>query len=235
MEKPRRRRSRRRSRRSSLLFILAAVVIFAGAIGTGLAQALHPPIAPEASLSPSFLAVEAIGDEFVGRQELEQELLGQDWSSQNSPHSSAIKSGPGFAPDLPPADPEGTVDVLPASYWLARDLYRENCGTCHVAVPPATLPVQTWRELLTSEQHYGKVIQPPSRTSTSIIWSYIRDYSRPLREEEPIPYRLDKSRFFRSLHPEVPFPEPVRVNQCATCHPRAEFFNFRLFNNASQS
>ncbi|MEM6501449.1 MAG: hypothetical protein AAF685_06395 [Cyanobacteria bacterium P01_C01_bin.89] len=230
MEKLRRRRFRRRSRRLSLLFVLVAVVLFSGAIGSGLAQALHPPIAPEPALSPDFLAVEAIGDEFLGRQELEKELLGKDTSDFLSP----TKTGPGLNPNLPPADPNGTVDPVPASYWLARDLYRENCGTCHLALPPATLPVQTWRELLTSEQHYGKVIQPPPRATTNLIWSYIRDYSRPLREEESIPYRLDKSRFFRSLHPDVSFPKPVRVNQCATCHPRAEFFNFRLFNNASQ-
>ncbi len=230
MEKLRRRRSRWRSRRSSLLFVLAAVVIFAGAIGAGFAQALHPPVSLEPVLSPEFLAAEAIGDEFVGRQALEKELLG----ASNS-HSPTSKSDPALAPDLPPADPNGTVDAVPASYWLARDLYRENCGTCHIALPPATLPMQTWRDLLTSEQHYGKVIEPPPRATAGIIWSYIRDYSRPLREGEPIPFRLDKSRFFRSLHPDVPFPEPVRVNQCATCHTRAEFFNFRLFNNASQS
>lgn len=226
----RRRRFRQRSHRSSWLLTLFTLVLvgLAGAIGTGLARALRPPNAP--GLSHEFLAVEAIGDEFAGREALEQDLLGspppQDFLT--------AQVSPSFAPDLPPPDPDGTVDPVPTTYWLGRDLYREACGTCHVAIPPEVLPIQTWQELLVSEQHYGKVIQPLPRGTVNIAWKYIRDYSRTLRQEEEIPFRLDKSRFFRSLHPNVPFPEPVRVAQCATCHPRAEFFNFRLFNDAKQ-
>ncbi|MEM1425413.1 MAG: hypothetical protein AAGF75_02505 [Cyanobacteria bacterium P01_H01_bin.130] len=243
MERRRRQRLtrlKRRSRRSPMVLVglTLGLMAIAGLLGSGLARALNPPEMARDRLSAEILAPETIGDGFTGRsypdQSLNQSLnRSLDGRSHPSPNPNIAQSTP-FAPELPPPDPNGTVDPVTSSYWLGRDLYREACGTCHVAVPPAVLPIQTWKELLTSEQHYGKTIEPPPRGTVSVIWKYIRDYSRTLRENDPIPYRLDKSRFFRSLHPGVDFPEPVRVNQCATCHVRAEFYNFRLFNDAKQ-
>ncbi len=229
-------RLKRRSRRSPLVLVglTLGLMAIAGLLGSGLARALHPPDLSRAPLSAEFSTPEAIGDELADRSDLDQNLnRSLDGRSLPFPTSAASKSLP-FGPELPPPDPNGTVDPVTSSYWLGRDLYREACGTCHVAVPPSVLPIQTWQELLTSEEHYGKTIEPPPRGTVSVIWKYIRDYSRTLRENDSIPYRIDKSRFFRTLHPGVDFPEPVRVNQCATCHVRAEFYNFRLYNDAEQ-
>ena len=41
-----------------------------------------------------------------------------------------------------------TTDAVPQRYQLGQELYLDNCATCHIAVPPAVLPVQTWQRLL---------------------------------------------------------------------------------------
>lgn len=54
----------------------------------------------------------------------------------------------------------GTVDVIPPRYQLGQELYLENCATCHIALPPSVLPVETWRQLLQDSQHYSTQLTP---------------------------------------------------------------------------
>lgn len=109
---------------------------------------------------------------------------------------------------------------------LGVDLYWQFCATCHVALPPAVLPVQTWQRLLVDPNHYGQQIQTPSGPVLQLIWNVMREGSRPLNQNERIPFRLAESRFFRALHPQVEFRDPVRVTGCIDCHPRAGVGDF---------
>jgi mono/diheme cytochrome c family protein len=52
----------------------------------------------------------------------------------------------------------GTVDVVPENFQLGQTTYLENCASCHVGLPPAVMPSQTWRSLVQEAQHYGTVI-----------------------------------------------------------------------------
>lgn len=122
---------------------------------------------------------------------------------------------------------EGTVDLVPPRFELGQQLYLETCATCHVGVPPAVLPNQTWIDLIQDTQHYGIQIPPIFDPGRLIIWQYLEQFSRPLREEEQTPYRIRNSRFFRILHPRVDFSEPVRLSSCVSCHPGAPDFNYR--------
>lgn len=122
---------------------------------------------------------------------------------------------------------EGTVDRVPAQYKLGQDLYLENCASCHVGLPPALLPTQTWGILLQDPEHYGSTINPPVNPARLIIWQYLKTFSRSLREGEETPYRLRTSRFFKALHPQVKLPRQLTVATCATCHPGASKFNYR--------
>ncbi len=128
-----------------------------------------------------------------------------------------------------PATPNeiGTVDVVPAKYKLGQELYLENCAKCHIALPPEVLPTQTWRNLLQDSQHYGATLKPLVDPPRILVWRYLSTFSRPLFKEEPIPYRVRKSRYFKALHPNVEFPTPVQINSCVSCHPSAKDFNFR--------
>jgi hypothetical protein len=121
----------------------------------------------------------------------------------------------------------GTVDRIPERYQLGQQLYLENCATCHIAVPPQVLPMETWRRLLQDPEHYGqrlKLLVDPPRL---LVWNYLQTFSRPVATEEEIPYRVASSRFFKALHPRVKFSQSVNIGSCVTCHLGASEYNFR--------
>lgn len=124
-------------------------------------------------------------------------------------------------------DPEGLIDPVPPQLQLGQELYLENCATCHVGLPPAVMPTESWRKILTEATHYGTQVTPLPEPAIYLAWNYVSQYSRPLREDELIPFRLRSSRYFKALHPRVEFPEPVSVRTCMTCHPAAAQFNYR--------
>jgi hypothetical protein len=121
----------------------------------------------------------------------------------------------------------GTVDPVPARYQLGQEIYLENCGSCHIALPPQVMPTQTWQGLLQDSEHYGIQIPLLKDPNRLMLWNYLQVFSRPVSEEEPIPYRMAQSRYFKALHPLVNLPRPLNPISCATCHPQADNFNFR--------
>lgn len=122
----------------------------------------------------------------------------------------------------------GTVDFVPPEFALGQELYLENCATCHIPIPPQVLPRQTWQQILQDSEHYGTQIEPLMDPSRLLVWNYLRSFSRSMSVvEEGVPFRIERSRFFRALHPRVEFPEPISLNSCQTCHPGASNYNFR--------
>ncbi|HBQ99108.1 MULTISPECIES: hypothetical protein [unclassified Roseofilum] len=120
-----------------------------------------------------------------------------------------------------------SVDLVPEQHQLGEELYRENCGSCHLALPPAVMPTETWRQLIQDQQHYGISIDPILNPGRLLVWKYIQVFSRPLLKDESTPYRLRNSRYFKALHPQVEFQERIELSQCVSCHPSAQTFNFR--------
>lgn len=121
----------------------------------------------------------------------------------------------------------GTVDVVPERFRFGQKLYLENCATCHVGLPPAVMPSQTWQQLIQDSEHYGATIQPLRSPEIQILWQYLREYSRPLAAGEAIPYRIQQSHLFKALHPRVELTEKVTLNGCISCHPGAGAYDFR--------
>jgi hypothetical protein len=121
----------------------------------------------------------------------------------------------------------GTVDVVPENFQLGQTTYLENCASCHVGLPPAVLPSQTWRSLVQEAQHYGTVIPTIQEPLRQVAWNYLSTFSRPVNKDEEVPFRLAKSRYFKALHPRVTFEQPITLNSCATCHPASAQFDFR--------
>jgi mono/diheme cytochrome c family protein len=144
-------------------------------------------------------------------------LLGWGWAQAQTPSAPATAYTP----------PVGTVDAVPARYQLGQELYLENCATCHVGLPPAVMPSQTWVQILPDANHYGVQITALTEPSLQFVWSYVSNYSRPMLSNEQVPYRLRQSRFFKALHPKVEFSQPINVQSCVTCHPAAAQFNYR--------
>ncbi|MBW4448599.1 MAG: cytochrome C [Hassallia sp. WJT32-NPBG1] len=121
----------------------------------------------------------------------------------------------------------GTVDVVPAQFQLGQELYLENCSNCHIPIPPAVFPTQTWKNLLQDSQHYGAQLKPLVDPPRILVWRYLSTFSRAQLRDEQTPYRLSDSRYFKALHPKVQLPRPIQVGSCASCHPSATDFNFR--------
>jgi hypothetical protein len=92
-----------------------------------------------------------------------------------------------------PTPSVGTLEVVPAQYQLGQELYIENCSTCHIALPPAVFPTQTWKNLVEDSQHYGAQIQPLVHPQRILVWKYISTFSRVQLQDEEIPYRLNRS------------------------------------------
>ncbi|NDJ20534.1 cytochrome C [Nostoc sp. B(2019)] len=126
-----------------------------------------------------------------------------------------------------PTSEVSTVDIVPAQYQLGQQLYVENCSTCHIALPPAVLPTQTWKNLLQDSQHYGAQLQPLVDPPRILVWKYLSTFSRTQLKDEETPYRVNNSRYFKALHPKVNLPRPVQIGSCVSCHPSASEFNFR--------
>ncbi len=121
----------------------------------------------------------------------------------------------------------GTVDVVPAQFQLGQQLYLENCSSCHIPLPPAVFPTQTWKNLLQDSQHYGAQLKPLVDPPRILVWRYLSTFSRAQLRDEQTPYRLKDSRYFKALHPKVQLPRPLQVGSCVSCHPSATDFNFR--------
>jgi hypothetical protein len=150
--------------------------------------------------------------------------IAQSTPAINIPAETAPLPEAGTLPDLPAI---GTVDPVPVDYHLGQERYLMACGSCHVALPPAVMPSETWRQLLMDTEHYGVELPTLLLTQQIPMWEYLRDFSRPLDVGESVPYRLNTSRYFAALHPEVDFAAPITVESCVTCHPSVSAFNYR--------
>jgi Dihaem cytochrome c len=122
----------------------------------------------------------------------------------------------------------GTVDPVSDRDRLGQELYLDSCKSCHLAIPPAVMPTQTWQALLQDPQHYGVTIDLPQGPEQRILWNYLRNTSRPVaNKEERVPYRIAESRYFKALHPKVKFETKAKLTTCISCHPSAQDYNFR--------
>jgi hypothetical protein len=124
----------------------------------------------------------------------------------------------------------GTVDPVPRHLQAAEQAYLKRCGSCHVALPPQSLPTETWQVLITDPQHYGTVLPRLPVADQNLIVKYLQAYTYSLNPGETTPFRVGRSRYFRVLHPQVDLPKPVTLEGCVTCHPGAKQFDYRRLN-----
>lgn len=125
------------------------------------------------------------------------------------------------------SDNIGTVDSVSPRFQLGQELYLQNCSGCHIALPPAVLPIETWQQVLQDSQHYGAQLQLLVDPQRLLVWNYLLAFSRSQEKDEDIPYRVDNSRYFKALHPKVKIPRPMQISSCTSCHPGAADYNFR--------
>lgn len=129
-----------------------------------------------------------------------------------------------------------SVDAIQPGSALGYELYLNTCSSCHIAIPPQVFPTQTWQQVIQDPQHYGATLQPLEGPSLLLMWKYLQTYSRPITfKDETIPYRFNRSRYFKALHPRVDISQPLTVNSCVSCHPGASQFDFRSLTSEWQN
>ena len=151
--------------------------------------------------------------------------LAQALEPKNNPllQSPVIQSSPSVQ-----SEEIGTVDPVSDRDRLGQELYLDSCRSCHIGIPPAVMPTQTWQALLQDPQHYGVTIEIPQGPEKRIMWNYLKNASRPVaNKEERVPYRISESRYFKALHPKVKLATKPTLTTCIACHPSAQAFNFR--------
>ena len=128
------------------------------------------------------------------------------------------------------------LDVAP----VENGLYREECGSCHMAYQPGLLPARSWARMMdTLDDHFGDNAELDHGTQQTI-----RDYltanaadrsdfkrstkiARSLGKAET-PLRITEIPYFIHKHREVPDrlvsqnPDVGSFSQCQVCHQRAD-------------
>ena len=123
----------------------------------------------------------------------------------------------------------GTVDPVAPEHQAGRSRYLSQCSTCHLPVPAAVLPQETWYALITDAAHYGVSLPPMGQFDQQLMWNYLRTYSRANWGSRIPAFRIADSVYFTALHPDITFEQPVRLSSCASCHIQADVGNFRLW------
>ncbi len=133
-----------------------------------------------------------------------------------------------------------------ASETMSQDaLYKEECGTCHLAYPADFLPSRSWKKIMTTlEDHFDENAELSDDVAENLM-SYLsrnsgehttnkhrRKFSRSIKGGAT-PLRITALPYFKKEHREVPSrlikgnPEVRSLTHCAACHKKAESGSFR--------
>ena len=113
-------------------------------------------------------------------------------------------------------------------------LYREECGSCHLAYPAQLLPPAGWQKVMSGlDDHFGENAELDEATRKQIT-DYLLQLSTPrrgeyrqiLRNMDPnrVPMRITEMAYFKRKHREIPVRfirgnDKVRsLSQCDACH-----------------
>ena len=126
---------------------------------------------------------------------------------------------------------------------VVRDAgYRDECGSCHLAYPPALLPPRSWRVLMQGlERHFGDNAEMDAQTAAPIEaylaanaatgdrYDPASGLSRVSDNRQP---RITATRYFQRKHDEVPRrlvagnADVGSFSNCQACHSGAERGDF---------
>jgi len=123
---------------------------------------------------------------------------------------------------------------------VTNPLYKDECGSCHMAYPPGLLPAKSWRKLMSGlEDHFGDNAELDAQTAESISQYLLtnsaeqsdyrrsRKFSQSIKSSD-IPLRISDIPYFKHEHDEIPKsmvsenPQVKSFSQCNACHAKAE-------------
>jgi len=115
--------------------------------------------------------------------------------------------------------------------------YQQECAGCHLAYPPALLPAESWRRLMSDlSRHFGSDASLDAAT-TQAISTWLTANAGATRRLRGVPPqdRITTSAWFVHEHDEVPaaswkHPAVKSAANCAACHIRADQGDFDEHN-----
>ena len=123
------------------------------------------------------------------------------------------------------------IGALPAAqadqevFDLTNRLYREECGSCHVAYPPLLLPKGSWQAIMAGlDRHFGTDATVDASAAKE-IQGYLEANAGRARGKPAL--RITETPWFRDEHDEVPAstwksPAVKSAANCGACHTQAE-------------
>jgi hypothetical protein len=112
-------------------------------------------------------------------------------------------------------------------------LYRQECGSCHTAYPPAMLPAASWQRLLANlPHHFGTDASVDAATAKQLA-AWIDDHAGSGRRvgSAPADDRITRTPHFVREHRGVggatwTRPAIKSASNCGACHPRSDVGDF---------
>ena len=107
--------------------------------------------------------------------------------------------------------------------------YVAECGSCHVAYPPALLSAPAWAStMLGLGKHFGSDASLDTRTHHEISdWLQAQASTRDKHAASGKAPRLTETTWFRKEHRDLSLPaKTTSLAQCNACHTRAEQGDF---------
>ena len=127
---------------------------------------------------------------------------------------------------------------------VASPVYKEECGSCHMAYPPGLLPAASWSKVMSGlDDHFGDNAELDAATRQTITalllansadqsdYRRSREFSRSVESAKPL-LRITEVPYFKRKHDEVPArmvsgnPKVKSFSQCNACHAKAEQGSF---------
>lgn len=108
-------------------------------------------------------------------------------------------------------------------------LWQQECGSCHIAYPPALLPASSWNAVMDGlEQHFGSDASLDTSTTQAIRGFLVKNAGRRRSERQGKPsLRITETPWFVHEHSEeLPAgiwksPAVKSASNCGACHTSA--------------
>ena len=117
-------------------------------------------------------------------------------------------------------------------YTASDPVWKEECGSCHIAYPPRLLPGSAWRELMASlDRHFGTDASIDLKTAKHIAGFLENNAGRERVSRQSSSLRITDTRWFLHEHDEVPTrvwnnPRVKTAANCQACHVNASSGDF---------
>ena len=105
--------------------------------------------------------------------------------------------------------------------------WKEECGSCHIAYPPALLTANNWQRLMGGlDKHFGANAELDAKDSKAIL-DYLQRYAGSGTRHESSSLRISDTLWFNREHREVSSktwanPAVKSRSNCTACHVNGE-------------